>query len=316
MPLKAWVGITDFDLYRFLLAKDREDRLDEVNFWQPSGGLRFQALQVGEPFLFKLHSPRDVIVGGGFFIKWVKLRVNLAWETFEKTNGVRSLEEMRRRVEKYRSVSPKERYKDYEIGCILLGSPFFFAQTDWIPVPEDWSPSIQRGKTYDLTQNPGKRLWEQVSQRLLSKKSEEQLTTIVAESKARYGPPVVVLQRYGQGTFRILVTEAYSHQCAVTGERTLPALEAAHIKPFGQQGPHRVDNGIFLRSDLHRLFDRGYVTVTTDHRLEVSRRIREEFENGRDYYALRHRQIAIPGDQQARPAKEFLEWHNQNVFLG
>ena len=102
----------------------------------------------------------------------------------------------------------------------------------------------------------------------------------------------------------------------MTGERTLPALEAAHIKPFGQEGPHRVDNGIFLRSDLHRLFDRGYLTVTTDHRLEVSRRIREEFENGRDYYALRQRQIAVPADQQARPATEFLKWHNENIFLG
>lgn len=32
---------------------------------------------------------------------------------------------------------------------------------------------------------------------------------------------------------RVLVTEAYGRRCAVTGERTLPALEAAHIKPFG-----------------------------------------------------------------------------------
>ncbi|WP_342672633.1 HNH endonuclease [Candidatus Nitrospira nitrificans] len=35
------------------------------------------------------------------------------------------------------------------------------------------------------------------------------------------------------------MTEAYGRRCAVTGERTLPALEAAHIKPFAKSGPNQ-----------------------------------------------------------------------------
>ena len=80
----------------------------------------------------------------------------------------------------------------------------------------------------------------------------------------------------GQGIFRVLVTDDYRRCCAVTGERTLPVLAAAHVRPYaegGGPGP----------SDLHTLVDRGYVTITPDYRLEVSRRIRDEFENGRDY---------------------------------
>jgi hypothetical protein len=43
-------------------------------------------------------------------------------------------------------------------------------------------------------------------------------------------------------------------------------------------------NGLLLRTDIHRLFDRGY--VTPDFKVEVSGRLREQFENGRTYYAL------------------------------
>jgi predicted restriction endonuclease len=67
----------------------------------------------------------------------------------------------------------------------------------------------------------------------------------------------------------------------VTGERTLPVLDAAHIKPYDQGGPHDPRNGLLLRTDLHRLLDSGHATVTPDLRFWVSERIREEFMNGR-----------------------------------
>jgi putative restriction endonuclease len=71
-----------------------------------------------------------------------------------------------------------------------------------------------------------------------------------------------------------------------------------------------------LRSDLHTLLDGGYVTVTPDLRFEVSRRIREEFENGRDYYALNGRAVRTPQRAGLAPAREYLDWHASNVFLG
>jgi len=68
----------------------------------------------------------------------------------------------------------------------------------------------------------------------------------------------------------------------VTGERVLPVLEAAHIRPyFRRRLKHRVDNGLLLRSDLHTLFDRGYITVTKEYRVEVSNRLKSEFQNGK-----------------------------------
>ena len=63
-----------------------------------------RALEPGELFLFKLHAPRNFIVGGGVFAYENSLRCSLAWEAFGESNGASSLGEMRARIAKYRRV--------------------------------------------------------------------------------------------------------------------------------------------------------------------------------------------------------------------
>src|SRR5215472_18169730 len=93
-PPTAYVGITDWDWFSQLRSLSP---VDEVNFWQPHPHA-FRALAPGEPFLFKLHSPRNRIVGVGFFARQVTLPVSVAWEAFGRKNGAESLLEMRKRV--------------------------------------------------------------------------------------------------------------------------------------------------------------------------------------------------------------------------
>ena len=76
-----------------------------------------------------------------------------------------------------------------------------------------------------------------------------------------------------------------------------------------------MSNGPCLRTDLHRVYDAGYVTVTPDLRLAVSGRIREEFENGREYYALAGQPIRVPVDARLTPDAEALAYHAQRVFV-
>ena len=114
----------------------------------------------------------------------------------------------------------------------------------------------------------------------------------------------------------MVVTDIYQRRCAVTQERTLPALEAAHIRPYGDGGEHEARNGLLLRRDIHSLFDAGYVSVTPDLRFEVSRRIREEFNNGKHYYALHGRAIDAPTGVGQRPDPDALTWHNEHCFRG
>jgi putative restriction endonuclease len=300
------IAVTDSDWFEMLR---HQPNLSEVNFWAPSAA-SFRALQPGELFLFKLHAPRNVIVGGGVFAHANSLPCSLAWQAFGESNGARSALEMRARIARYRKTDPNDR-SDFEIGCRILTQPFFFKERDWIPMPASWSPNIVSFKTYNAADAEGLALWEAVNER----QSALQITGI-AEEAARFGGPHLIRPRLGQGAFRVLVTDIYRRRCAVTLERTLPALEAAHIRPYGDGGTHDAENGLLLRRDIHSLFDAGYVTVTPQLRFEVSRRIREEFENGKHYYALQGQKIEPPEDARQRPNRDVLMWHNEYCFRG
>jgi putative restriction endonuclease len=311
--VKLWIGVTDEGWYDYLGRRNP----DEVNFWQPSGGREFKVLEPGEPFLFKLHSPKNFIVGGGFFVRSSPLPCSLAWEAFGEKNGVRDRNDFLERIHKYRSrgKSPKELEPDPVVGCNILTQPFFFPERAWIPVPTDWAPNIVQGKTYDTEKEPGTSLWDAVGANLQA--LGLWWPNELRDGESRDDPLYLVKGRLGQGAFRILVTDAYQRRCAITGERTLPVLEAAHIKPYAEQGPNLVQNGLLLRSDLHILFDKGYLTVTPEKSVEISGRIKEEFDNGREYYAYQGKRLTVlPDDLNQQPSKDFLSWHNENVYVG
>ena len=125
----------------------------------------------------------------------------------------------------------------------------------------------------------------------------------IEESQPRYGDPVTVFPRLGQGSFRLIVTDSYDIRCAFTNSPVLHVLDAAHIRPYSSGGTHVPSNGILLRQDLHTLFDRGYMTVTPSHRIEVSPQIKEEFHNGKEYYRLHGETMRLPeyGDRRHLP---------------
>jgi putative restriction endonuclease len=311
MAVRLIVAVTDGDWFDQLR---RKADLTEVNFWSPSDS-SFRALQPGELFLFKLHAPNNFIVGGGVFAHANSMPCSLAWEAFGVANGARSLSEMRTRIARYRRVKPDEK-EDFVIGCRVLTQPFFLGQSRWIPVPDSFLKNIVKFKGYDTDDRDGRRLWDAVQIFLQSSHIDPMPGFGDLEQQARYGDPVLVRPRLGQGAFRILVTDNYQRRCAVSGERTLPALDAAHIRPFSAGGPHEASNGILMRRDIHSLFDLGYVTITPDRKFEVSRRIKEEYENGRHYYALHGSSIAVPVSAELRPDPSALSWHNEHCFKG
>ena len=306
MSINLVVAVTDSDWFEMLR---RQPDLSEVNFWAPSPR-NFKALEPGELFLFKLRAPRNVIVGGGIFAYANVLPCSLAWDAFGQANGARSAKQMREQIVRHRSGHENDR-SDFPIGCRILTQPFFFEEEDWLPVPKSWARNIVAFKTYNTRDDEGLDLWNAVRDRL-----NRQPLSSITEQRPRYGEPRPIRPRLGQGAFRVLVTDIYQRRCAVTRERTLPALEAAHIRPYAEGGDHDARNGLLLRRDIHSLFDAGYVTVTPHHQFEVSGRIKEEFENGRDYYGLHGKSIYVPKDVGQKPDTAALSWHNENCFLG
>jgi putative restriction endonuclease len=313
--MKAYVAPTDYRWFQFLSTRDN---VDEVNFWMPNPwGGRFGVLRRGEPLLFKLKAPHNAIAGGGFFQHYTELPISLAWESFGEKNGAHSLEEVRSSIARLRKDNPRP-WEDYTIGCILLVEPFFWPESEWIAEPEDWRRTIVRGKTYDLQSPVGSDLWSKVVDRLQRVGSAAGRIGEGSRISATggYGEPILTPRRIGQGTFRVMITDAYGRQCAVTRERALPALEAAHIRPFTETQSHHVRDGLLLRSDVHRLFDAGYITVTPEHRVEASTRMRSDFNDGENYIRLHGSSILVPTDRDLQPDPAALRWHNENRFRG
>jgi putative restriction endonuclease len=301
--VNIFVGITDKDWFDFLSTR----QVDEVNFWAPSGRTNFRALHPGELFLFKLHAPHNFIVGGGIFSHASLLPLSLAWDAFGEKNGVASVIEMRRRIGRYRGSD--DRRLDPTIGCRILSSPFFWPQDKWIPVPESWARNIVVGRGYGTDSADGAMLWQAVLDRI-------SVAGPIEASPDRYGAPTLVRPRLGQGAFRVVVTDAYARRCAVSGEKTLPILDAAHIRSYADGGEHEGSNGLLLRTDIHKLFDLGYVTVDQDHRFVVSGRLKADFDNGKHYYDLHGTTLRPPSLPALQPSYGALEWHRENRFLG
>lgn len=312
MALIGTIAPTDFGWYDFL---SRQRSWSEVNFWTPSTHFAFRSEEFA-PFLFKLKAPHNAICGFGYFASYSPLPDWLAWNYFGEGNGCGTLAEMRQRITEIRRRMQFAGTQSLaQIGCIVLVSVCFFTRDEWVPQPIDWPPRNLRPMRYDLEQGEGARVWAECMARA-SSFSLGDGSEPLGESGPRYGAPLLVRPRLGQGAFRLAVTDAYGRACAITGEHSLPALEAAHIQPFAQQGPHLVSNGLLMRADLHRLFEQGYVTVRPDLRIEVSARLRADYSNGRTYYPLHGGSLSVPKATREQPDPALLRWHNESVFLG
>jgi putative restriction endonuclease len=306
----CYVAVTDPDWYRFLAG--RRD-LEEVNFWRPRDTRRFGAIAVGEPFFFKTHAPHNRVVGGGFYSSSANLPLSEAWEWFGAANGVASLAEMRTRISRYRPLGPGE---DPVIGCLFIRDPVFFAEGAAVAPPPDYPRSgAMQGKSYDLAREPAAGYFRDLIQRLLGVTVDIDLARPWHRAGPAFGDPRLSPYRLGQQAFQAVVLDAYHRRCAITGSKIRPVLQAAHIRPVTEGGEHRLDNGLLLRSDIHTLFDRGYLGIDSGYRLRVSARLREEFANGDQYYARAGQVITLPAHRSERPAREFIEWHMGEKFL-
>jgi len=111
--------------------------------------------------------------------------------------------------------------------------------------------------------------------------------------------------REGAREFRKSVLHAWRNQCLFTGCAVLPALEAAHIFPYAGVHTNDVTNGLPLRADLHRLFDRHMVSVQWT-RKGLVRHVSPAL-TGSPYAALEGL-VDFKG-VTIRPARRVIGWH-------
>lgn len=314
MARKAHIFPTDRSWFDFLSSTGPHQ---EVNFWTPKPwGGRFGILDPGDLLLFRLKSPLNVIAGGGVFAHYIEYPLNTAWEEFGIRNGVPSSEALRASIAKLRR-EPGVEVAGHVIGCIILTDPFFWPEELWLPVPGEYPQNAVRGRGYDLHDGVGRELWRALMERYESapRGFVGVRERVVDPVPGGYGDPIPRRPRLGQAAFRAILMGAYGKRCAITRESALPALEAAHIQPFGMSEAHDIRNGLVLRADVHGLFDAGYMTITPAYTVEASLRLLTDFNGGNAYLAMNGTRIHLPHDPRLHPDPELLRWHNENRFL-
>ena len=127
----------------------------------------------------------------------------------------------------------------------------------------------------------------------------------------------VVKERVNQNFFRQTVLSSYRQKCCITGLELPGLLIASHIIPWAKSKQERLNprNGLCLNALHDKAFDRGLITISTDYKVVLSGGIL-----GRDadaavqkfFLPFRGEKIFAP--EKFSPQKEFLEYHNSEVF--
>ena len=302
--LPAFLGITDNSWFDYLR---RNQITDEVNFWIPSAPVR-KHVEPGSLWLFKLKAPLNFIAGAGVFMHYSVLPLQMAWDAFGIGNGVPTVDALRIAIMRYKH--PGADLWNINVGCAVLDQVVYLPRELWIPCH---TGSVVSGK--HMASADDQAVVRQVLRNLELTPSTPQVHALPFYS-SDYTPQYALREvRQGQGTFRVEVTDAYHRQCAVSRERSLPVLEAAHIIEWSDTHTNDVTNGILLRADIHKLFDAGYVTIDPDgYRFVVSKRLKEDYDNGKEYYLLHGTHILLPEDPNAWPNMERIKSHNSERF--
>lgn len=110
-----------------------------------------------------------------------------------------------------------------------------------------------------------------------SKFDNKSLDSIALDEKKRRKSVSVV--REGQQDFRQQVLNNYYGSCCISGSRIRTVLEAAHINPYTGHHSNRLDNGLCLRVDIHRLFDNFLLSIDPEKReVKISQKIKNDSE--------------------------------------
>ncbi|MFJ6022114.1 HNH endonuclease [Nocardiopsis alba] len=320
--MKAYVGITDTRWYEFLAERPH---LTEINFWRPSSNTSFKRIGTGDLFLFKSRYPHNRIVGGAVFSRFAQVPLSQAWEAFGEGNGRAGLNELREALNTYRTKEGKPAIasgEDPVIGCLMLRDPVFFPEGRTLAPPPDFPGNLVQGKGYDdILRGEHSSYFTEAVDRVLAADDRSPLddephaTATWAHTGPTRGGHALVRRRLGQEAFKLALVDAYRGRCAVTGTDVPPTLEAAHIHPVGKGGLHRLDNGLLLRADVHKLFDAGYLTITPESKIRVSPLLRSHHFSAAEYYtSLEGATISLPSRREDHPSKDALSWHEEQVF--
>lgn len=95
------------------------------------------------------------------------------------------------------------------------------------------------------------------------------------------------------------------------------SITSSSYKPYSKKGSHQASNRLLLESDSYTLYDDGYITIDTELRVNISKRLHKGYDNGKDYYKHDGQKLLMfLNNSLEMPSIEFVEWHNEIIYLG
>ena len=129
----------------------------------------------------------------------------------------------------------------------------------------------------------------------------------------------VVKVRVNQAFFRSAILSAYENKCCITGLAIPQLLVASHIIPWASREDTRTDprNGLLLNGIHDKAFDFGLITITEDYKLKLSQYLKDSLPQKiiQEWFInYSGQRITLP--DKFLPSREYLRWHNENIFKG
>ena len=142
---------------------------------------------------------------------------------------------------------------------------------------------------------------------------EEDLRFLEGKEKER-----MIKFRVNQSNFRQRILASYNEKCCVTGLNIPSLLVASHIIPWARNKEERLNpkNGLCLNSIHDKAFDKGFITVSTDYKIKLSKDVlgRKKDISIQNLFLKYENQMIILPDRYL-PNPDFLDWHYDNVFI-
>lgn len=143
--------------------------------------------------------------------------------------------------------------------------------------------------------------------------SEIEIDDLPKEGKER---TQLVKVRVNQNFFRAMVIASYNNKCCITGLSVKELLVAGHIRPWGVDEKNRMNpqNGLAINALHDKAFEAGLITILPNYKVKVSTILKKSKDESIKEYIVRYDNQSIILPKRFYPAKEFLEYHNDERF--